>query len=145
VSYTETRYAQDVHPGEELAPLSIPIDLTTCTLLASATRDFHPLHHNRDYCQQVRKQKDAVVSGPMLQAFVARYLNEWAGPGWRLQKVWVRPRGSIFAGDTITLRGKVSKVTASYSQGIVEIEATIANQQGPQVLAGGTVTLPARK
>ena len=43
---------RDISVGDEVTPLEIPITTTMIVAGAIATRDFMPVHHDRDYAKQ---------------------------------------------------------------------------------------------
>src|SRR6478735_2205824 len=51
-SRTTTLRWQDISVGDEVTPLEIPITTTMIVAGAVATRDFMPVHHDRDYAKQ---------------------------------------------------------------------------------------------
>jgi len=100
----------DVKPGLALPELAVDVSATTVVLGALASRDWRPMHHDKDFAQQRNGVRDIFLNTPNLAAWYERYLTDWSGPGGRLGRMKFRMRDSIFPGDRMVLRGTVEKV-----------------------------------
>ena len=54
----------DVRVGDEIPPLAHDVTATTVILGALATRDWRPMHHDRDFAQQRNGHRRAISSAP---------------------------------------------------------------------------------
>ena len=140
----ENRFWEDVEEGEALPELVMPITLTRCVYLASATRDFSPQHSNRDYAQSRSKTKDVFVNTPFNIGMVGRFMTDWAGPESIVRRVQVHMRQNICAGDDMIISGKVVRKYVEDGDHRVDLEIMIATQDGPATPCGGTLSLPSR-
>ncbi|MCH8815675.1 MAG: MaoC family dehydratase N-terminal domain-containing protein, partial [Chloroflexi bacterium] len=138
------RYWEDVNEGDELPELVMPITTTRCAYLASATRDFSPQHSNRDYAQEQSKARDVFVNTPFNIGMISRFMTDWGGPRSVVRKVNISMRGQVCAGDDMIITGHVTKKYREGDEGCVDIEVTIATQDGPVTPSGATVALPSR-
>jgi len=138
------RFWEEVHEGDELPELCMPITLTRCVYLASATRDFSPQHSNRDYAQQRSKTKDVFVNTPFNIGMVSRYLTDWAGPQSSVRRMRMAMRGNICAGDDMVLRGKVTGKNVEAGEHRVNVDIVISTQDGPVTPCSATLVLPSR-
>ncbi len=138
----EDRLWETVNEGDELPELLMPITFTRCVYLASATRDFSPQHSNREYAQQTSKTKDVFVNTPFNLGIVSRYLTDWGGPKSTVKRVNVAMRGSVCAGDDMIVTGKVIKKYVEDGEHRVDIDISIATQDGPAVPCKATLVLP---
>jgi len=136
---------EDVEEGEELPELLMPITVTRCVYLASATRDFSPQHSNRDYCHERSKTKDVFVNTPFNIGLVARFATDWGGPESTVRRVQVAMRKNICAGDDMIITGKVAKKYEEEGDHRVDLEIMISTQEGPATPCSATLTLPARR
>ena len=100
----------DVRVGDEIPPLAHDVTATTVILGALATRDWRPMHHDRDFAQQRNGVKDIFLNTPNQAAWFERYVEDWTGPRGRLGRMKFRMRDSVFPGETMLLRGAVEKV-----------------------------------
>jgi acyl dehydratase len=100
----------DVAVGDELPPLDYEVSATTVVLGALATRDWRPMHHDKDFAVHRNGTQDIFLNTPNQAAWFERYLTDWTGPHGRLARVTFRMKGSVFPGDTMALRGVVESV-----------------------------------
>ncbi len=100
----------DVSEGADLPALSYDVSATTVVLGALASRDFRPMHHDKDFAQNRNGVKDIFLNTPNQAAWFERYLTDWTGPKGRLGKIQFRMKNSVFPGDTMVFTGKVEKV-----------------------------------
>jgi acyl dehydratase len=107
---SEPLTAARVQPGLVLPELAVDVTATTVVLGAMASRDWRPMHHDKDFAQQRNGVRDIFLNTPNLAAWYERYVTDWAGPTGRLGRMKFRMRDSIFPGDRMVLRGTVEKV-----------------------------------
>ena len=74
---------------------------------ALATRDWRPMHHDKDFAVNRNGTQDIFLNTPNQAAWFERYLTDWTGPHGRLGRVTFRMKGSVFPGDTMVLQGVV--------------------------------------
>ena len=98
----------DVAVGDQLAELAYPVTATTVVLGALATRDWRPMHHDKDFAVHRNGTRDIFLNTPNQAAWFERFVTDWTGPYGRLQRMTFRMLGSIFPGDTMVFRGVVS-------------------------------------
>ncbi len=96
-----------VAAGDELPALDYDVSATTVVLGALATRDWRPMHHDKDFAVIRNGTKDIFLNTPNQAAWFERYLTDWTGPHGRLGRVTFSMLGSVFPGDTMSLRGVV--------------------------------------
>jgi len=101
----------DVVAGSELPELRVDVTATTVVLGALASRDWRPMHHDKDFAVVRNGTQDIFLNTPNQAAWFERYLTDWTGPHGRLGKVTFKMKGSVFPGDTMVLRGVVDDVT----------------------------------
>lgn len=97
----------DVAPGHALPELRHQVSATTVVLGALASRDWRPMHHDKDFAVERNGTRDIFLNTPNQAAWFERYLTDWTGPHGRLGRVTFRMRGSVFPGDTMVLGGRV--------------------------------------
>jgi acyl dehydratase len=102
-----TKYFEDVTIGEALPPLEFAVTLTSLVIYAGATWDFHRYHYDADFVGKLGMPAP-FMDGQMLGALLARQLMQWGGPDAFVRRLSYRQRAIVYAGDTITIRGKVS-------------------------------------
>jgi acyl dehydratase len=98
----------EVEVGQKLPELSVDVSATTVILGALATRDWRPMHHDKDFAINRNGVKDIFMNTPNLAAWFERYITDWTGPKGRLGRMKFRMRASIFPGDTMVFGGEVT-------------------------------------
>jgi acyl dehydratase len=96
-----------VAAGDALPELRYDVTATTVVLGALASRDWRPMHHDKDFAVERNGTRDIFLNTPNQAAWFERYLTDWTGPHGRLGKVTFRMKGSVFPGDTMVLTGMV--------------------------------------
>jgi acyl dehydratase len=106
----ETRTLDQVKVGESLPELPIDVTATTVVLGALASRDYRPMHHDKDFAVERNGVRNIFINTPNNAAFFERYLTDWTGPKGRLGKIQFRMKDSVFPGDRMVFHGRVEKV-----------------------------------
>ncbi len=99
-------------PDDRLAPGALPeltLDVTPTVIVSTAiaTRDYYPVHHDRDFA--IRSgNKDIFLNILTTTGLVQRYVTDWAGPEAIVRSVSIRLGVPCYAGDTLTFSGTAS-------------------------------------
>jgi acyl dehydratase len=116
-----------VRVGDQLPELVVDVTATTVVLGSLATRDWRPMHHDRDFAQRRNGVRDIFLNTPNQAAWFERYVTDWTGPHGRLGRMTFRMTGSVFPGDTMVFRGEVSEAgTDDVGCGWVTLEVTLS-------------------
>ena len=99
-----------VKEGDRLPELAVNVSATTVILGALASRDWRPMHHDRDFAINRNGTRDIFMNTPNLAAWFERYITDWTGPLGRVGKMKFRMKDSIFPNDTMVFRGAVKSV-----------------------------------
>ena len=99
-----------ISEGDVLPVLAHDVSATTVVLGALASRDWRPMHHDKDFAVHRNGTRDIFLNTPNQAAWFERYLTDWTGPYGRLGRMTFRMKGSVFPGDTMVLEGTVSEV-----------------------------------
>jgi hypothetical protein len=128
--------------GDRLPELAVPITRTLIVAGALATRDYEDVHHDPQRAIE-RGTPDVYMSINNTNGLIGRYVTDWAGPGAVLTRLATRLGIPNFPGDTMTLAGEVTGMTAD----TVQIAVTGTNSRGAHATSVVTVRLgcgPAR-
>jgi acyl dehydratase len=138
--------AERVKGGQSLPELEVDVTATLVVLGALASRDWRPMHHDRDFAQQRNGVRDIFLNTPNLAAWFERYLTDWTGPTGRLGRMRFRMRDSIFPGDRMSLRGHVQSVETDPT-GCAWAEVAVVAGVGDRVCTECTarIALPAAR
>jgi acyl dehydratase len=133
----------DVTEGDLLPVLHYDVSATTVVLGALATRDWRPMHHDKDFAVNRNGTKDIFLNTPNQAAWFERYLTDWTGPHGRLGRVTFRMRGSVFPGDTMTLRGAVTEVgTDDVGCGWASVDVTLSVDGDTKTTCAARIAVP---
>jgi acyl dehydratase len=133
----------DVSMGAVLEPLNYTVSATTVVLGALATRDWRPMHHDKDFAVNRNGTRDIFLNTPNQAAWFERFLTDWTGPYGRLGWVRFRMKGSVFPGDTMTLSGVVSGVEVDpVGCGFVTIDVSLSVDDDVKTTCTARVALP---
>lgn len=97
----------DVESGAELPKLEYDVTASMIVLGALASRDWRPMHHDKDFAQNRNGVQDIFLNTPNQAAWFERYLTDWTGPKGRLGKIQFRMKNSVFPGDRMVFTGHV--------------------------------------
>ena len=100
----------EVAQGDRVPSLSYDVTTTTVVLGALASRDWRPMHHDKDFAVNRNGTKDVFMNTPNQAAWFERYVTDWTGPYGRLGRMSFRMRGSVFPGDTMVFDAVVDDV-----------------------------------
>ena len=96
--------------SEQTVLPEVRIDVTPTFVISTAiaTRDFQDVHHDRDRAVE-RGSKDIFLNILTTTGLVQRYVTDWAGPQAVLRGIAIRLGVPCYAGDTLTLTGRVAE------------------------------------
>jgi uncharacterized protein len=130
-------------PGT-LPELVVSITPTVVVATALATRDFYPVHHDRDFAER-GGARDIFLNILTTTGMVQRYVTDWAGPDAVVRAISIRLGVPCYAGDTLTFSGTAAEaadgerqiaVTGSCSLGD-HVTGTVRLAPAQQRAAGG--------
>jgi acyl dehydratase len=136
---TTTLQWGDIEVGEEVTPLEIPITTTMIVAGAIASRDFMPVHHDRDYANQ-QGSPNLFMNILTSNGYCVRFLTDWAGPEAMVKKLSIRLGVPSFPDDPLRFTGSVTgKTEGSDGENFVELAFKASNSLGDHV--SGTAVL----
>jgi acyl dehydratase len=136
-----TREWSTISVGDELPPMVVDVTPTRVVAGAIASRDFMPVHHDRDYANS-QGAPDIFMNILSDTAYCSRFLTDWAGPDAMVRRLAIRLGVPVFPGHTLTYTGSVTAVSQEGDEGLVEIELQAVNELGEHVGGTATISLP---
>jgi len=100
----------DVTVGDTLPELDHDVTATTVVLGALASRDWRPMHHDRDFAINRNGTRDIFLNTPNQAAWFERYVTDWTGPTGRLGRMTFRMDTPVFPGDLMAFSATVTLV-----------------------------------
>lgn len=101
----------DLAIGFELPPLAHDVTATTVVLGAMASRDWRPMHHDRDFAINRNGVRDIFLNTPTQAAWFERYITDFTGPRGRIRRLKFAMKSSVFPGDRMEITGKVAALS----------------------------------
>jgi acyl dehydratase len=133
----------DVAAGDALPDLRYDVSASTVVLGALATRDWRPMHHDKDFAVNRNGTQDIFLNTPNQAAWFERYLTDWTGPHGRLGRVTFRMLGSVFPGDTMVLRGAVESTEVDEAGcGFATVRVTLSVEGDVKTTCKARIALP---
>ncbi len=127
----------EVHVGDTLPELPIPITSSLIVSGALASRDYTPVHHDKAVAQAAGMQ-DIFMNILTTNGLVGRYVTDWAGPDAVIRNVAIKLGTPNLPGDTMTFSGTVAAVDGDE----LKLEVRGKNSWGDHVTGTVRVALP---
>lgn len=127
--------------GDAVTPLHLDLTATFVVAGAVATRDFMPVHHDRDYAA-MQGSPNIFLNILSDTGFCTRFLTDWAGPEAMVKKLAIRLGVPAYAGSKLEYTGSVTSLSEQDGEGLVEITFRAANDQGDHVSGTAVLGLP---
>ena len=102
--------ADQVCKGQNLPELAKDVTATTVVLGALASRDWRPMHHDKDFAVERNGLRNIFLNTPNQAAWFERYLTDWTGPLGRLGRMKFRMKDSVFPSDRMVFNGVVEQL-----------------------------------
>lgn len=128
--------------GDELRPLEIEVTPTVVVAGAIATRDFMPVHHDRDYAN-AQGAPDIFMNILSDTAYTSRFLTDWAGPDAMVRRLAVRLGVPMFPGSRLRYTGEVTGLERRGDEGLVRVAFRAVNDLGEHLTGTAELGLPA--
>ncbi len=128
--------------GDELPELMLEMTATRIVAGAIATRDFMPVHHDRDYAQ-AQGAPDIFMNILSTNAYCGRYLSDWAGPESLVRSLAIRLGVPVLAGSTLRFTGRVTAVETAGGERLVHVDLAASNDLGDHASGTAVVAIPA--
>lgn len=132
---------RSIRVGDELPTMVIDVTPTRVVAGAIATRDFMPVHHDRDYAN-AQGAPDIFMNILSDTAYCSRFLTDWAGPDAMVRRLAIRLGVPVHPGHTLTYTGAVTNAEVRDGELVVDIELRATNELGEHVSGTATLSLP---
>ena len=126
--------AEDLAVGHEIAPLIklMSLDKMRQPLMSGS----NPIHYDREFARSVGLEAP-IATGVMSSAYLSEMLTRAFGIEWlrsgAIDVKFIRP---IYAGDTVTARGRVTAKTETSTGSRVFLDIWCETQRGEPVTVG---------
>jgi acyl dehydratase len=128
-----------VDVGDEAPPISHELGRTDLVKYAGASGDYNPMHTD-EVAAQAAGLPSVFGHGMFSMGLLGRALTDWAGPG-NLANYRVRFTKQTWPGETLTTTVVVTGKREEDGRKLVDVDASLANQDGEVKLAGSATLL----
>jgi acyl dehydratase len=136
-------WAAVVAPSELPDVTDDPISYERVVMNPGATWDYFAGHYDPEYARAIG-QSTIFVNTMHVAGFIDRVATDWAGPCSRVVRRKVSLMASIYAGDTITGRRRITGKRRAGDQWLVDMHVDVVNQRG-ELCCPADVTLDVSK
>lgn len=127
--------------GEELPAFDLDVTATVVVAGAIASRDFMPVHHDRDYAI-AQGAPDIFMNILTSNGYVSRYVTDWSGGDTQVRRIATRLGGPAIPGKPLRFRGQVATDSAASGERVVEVVVTADNDLGNHLTATVELAIP---
>jgi acyl dehydratase len=129
---------QALQAGDAIPEMVIDVTPTRVVAGAIASRDFMPVHHDRDFANQ-QGAPDIFMNILTDTAYCSRFLTDWAGPDAMIHRLAIRLGVPVHPGHTLTYTGEVTGVAREGDLAVIDVTLRAMNELGEHI--GGTAQL----
>ena len=134
----------EVNVGDEMPSLLMPITVTRCAFMASASRDFAPQHHNTWYCHNKSHVREMFLGTHFNLGMLSRFMTDYGGPLSTVRRIQLQMMRTIGAGEDYCMAGVITKKWEQDGERLVDMDIAIDTQLGPGYRCSGALALPTR-
>jgi acyl dehydratase len=139
------RYWEDVNEGDAMPDLLMPITVTRCVFMASASRDFAPQHHNTWYCHHKSNAREMFLGTHFNLGMLSRFMTDYGGPTSTVRRIQLQMMRTVGAGEDYRMTGVITKKWEKDGETLVDMNMAVDTQLGPGYRCSGTLALPSRR
>jgi acyl dehydratase len=126
--------------GDAIQPLDVALTATMIVAGALASRDFMPVHHDKDFAVS-QGAPDIFMNILTTNGYIARFLNDWTGPGARVGNIRIRLGVPAVPGQILRFRGEILRLEKCDSGSEVEVSVQVKNELGDHATGTAMVVL----
>jgi len=133
--------ASDINVGDQVKPMNINLTHTMVAATAIASRDFMPVHHDKDYALK-QFAPDIFLNILSSNGYVSKFLTDWAGPEAWVKKINIKLGVPAVPHQVLKFSGAVTSKTTIGNECVIEVSVQAANDSGNHATGTATITLP---
>jgi len=133
--------ASDIHVGDQIKPMNIALTHTMVASTAIASRDFMPVHHDKDYALK-QFAPDIFLNILSSNGYVSKFFTDWAGPEAWIKKISIKLGVPAVPHQVLKFTGAVLSKKEENGECLIEVSVQAANDSGNHVTGTATITLP---
>lgn len=129
-----------INVGDEVTPMEVPVTTTLIVAGAIASRDYMPVHHDRDFANS-QGSKDIFLNILTTNGLCVKFLHDWAGPEAMVKKLSIRLGVPAYPNDPLHFTGSVTDKSTTDDEGLVEVTFKGTNGLGDHVTGTALLSL----
>lgn len=133
--------AADIHIGDAITPMNIPLTHTIVASTAIASMDFMPVHHDKDFALS-QFAPDIFLNILSSNGFVSKFLTDWAGPEAWVKKINIKLGVPAVPHQILKFTGEVLGKNTVGNECHIEVSLQAANDSGNHATGTAIITLP---
>jgi acyl dehydratase len=137
---TTTLAYNKIDVGDEITPMDVPVTTTLIVAGAIASRDYMPVHHDRDFATS-QGSPDIFLNILTTNGLCVKFLHDWAGPEAMVKKLSIRLGVPAFPNDPLHFTGNVIGKSAADGEGLIEVSLKGTNSLGDHVTGTAVLSL----
>ena len=134
--------SEDIAVGDAVTPMNIDVTTTAIVSGAIASHDWMPMHHDRDFAQS-QGAPDVFMNIFSTNAYIARFITDWAGPEAMLKGIDVRLGVQAVPGQVLSFTGEVLGKEVDGDECVIHVSVKASNEAGDHATGSASLTLPA--
>jgi len=127
--------------GEQLPPFDLDVTATVIVAGAIASRDFMPVHHDRDFAI-AQGAPDIFMNILTSNGYVSRYVTDWSGPDSQVRQISTRLGAPAIPGKQLQFRGRVAGETTEGDKRRLAVNLRADSDLGTHLTATVELTVP---
>ncbi len=134
--------ADAISVGDNVTAMDVEVTATAVVAGAIASHDYMPMHHDRDFAQ-AQGAPDIFFNIMSTNAYIARFLTDWAGPEAVLKNISVRLGVQAVPGQVLKFSGEVTNKEEKDGECLIELAIKAAVETGDHATGTAALTVPA--
>jgi uncharacterized protein len=127
--------------GDALPPWRLDLTATMIVAGAIASRDFMPVHHDRDYANR-QGAPDIFMNILSDTGYCSRYLTDWAGPEAMIERLAIRLGLPATPGTSLLYTGNVTALSNASGSGTIEVAFRVTTGLGEHLSGTASLNVP---
>ena len=126
----------ELHEGMNLPGIKRIVSQENINLYAEASRDFNPIHIDEEFARKT-PLGGTIAHGMLILVYVSQMMTNVFGINWLSGGTLnVRFKNPARPGDSLAIKGRISKIEKSDSQNLIICEVSCHNQNGDAIVTG---------
>ncbi len=139
--HTRSLRSTEIAVGDELPPFDLPVTSTVIVAGAIASRDFMPVHHDREFAK-AHGAPDMFMNIFTTNGYVSRFVTDWAGPVAMIRSIAIRLGAPAVPGQPLRFTGQVAQTSQQGDECVIEVAVRATNELGDHATGTVVVSLP---